>query len=409
MRFSRSCARRRQNKNRHRTGQLAPHLQSALHVNFQNQIDALCCALRPATSSACRTSSCRTPARIPETRRAPPSAGIRLSETKLYHLPSLSVLRGDRVVHETDNMRAGQLQHLLHQRGFSGARGAGNDQHQRLRRRSFDVLHLFAQFFDFRFDFQAEPGDLESFRFVPRSFRQQRVRLRAAFPAAGNRVSCPTSDRPASSDVELLHVAAQPRQFLGHIAAFGGDRGFLRQARGIDWRFAQQFLQPRFEALRANAGRARSASVDALAVSAVMLRSRADISSRRCRLRSRACGQAWSSASSRHATTTASMRSILPSIQAIRLRRRSTPGSRKNRGEIRLGLESRIVCAAHLRLSDMQRRLLHSRRRPRGRPVRNVNVTSRWPRRTRSRTIWRMRGSTGSKPSGMRRCKSRKR
>jgi hypothetical protein len=47
-----------------------------------------------------------------------------------------------------------------------------------------------------------------------------------------------------------LHVTAQARQFLGDIAAFGGDGSFLSEAGGIERSFAEKFLQARGEAAR---------------------------------------------------------------------------------------------------------------------------------------------------------------
>ena len=69
----------------------------------------------------------------------------------------------------------------------------------------------------------------------------------------------PISPAPASSDFELLHVAAQARDLFAHVAAFGGNRRFLRQARRIELRFAEQFLQARFEPLGKGRPCARSA------------------------------------------------------------------------------------------------------------------------------------------------------
>src|ERR1700739_5034888 len=44
-------------------------------------------------------------------------------------------------------------------------------------RRSFDVLHLLAEFFDFRFDFESQSGDSEGFAFYSGSFGKQGVGL----------------------------------------------------------------------------------------------------------------------------------------------------------------------------------------------------------------------------------------
>src|SRR5580658_3703900 len=46
---------------------------------------------------------------------------------------------------------------------------------------SFDVLHLFAQFFNLRADFQRQRGDGERFAFHSRRFREHRVRFAMHF------------------------------------------------------------------------------------------------------------------------------------------------------------------------------------------------------------------------------------
>ena len=51
-----------------------------------------------------------------------------------------------------------------------------------------------------------------------------------------------------SSDSKLLHVAREAGQLFGNIAALGGNGRFLREARGIELRFAEQFPQALFQA-----------------------------------------------------------------------------------------------------------------------------------------------------------------
>src|ERR1700676_3608635 len=46
---------------------------------------------------------------------------------------------------------------------------------QSLYSRSFDVLHVLAQLFNLRFDFQREPRDFQGFALDAGSFREQRV------------------------------------------------------------------------------------------------------------------------------------------------------------------------------------------------------------------------------------------
>src|SRR5579871_2968713 len=46
---------------------------------------------------------------------------------------------------------------------------------------SFDVLHLFAQFFNLGADFQRQRGDAERFAFHSRRFREHRVRFAMHF------------------------------------------------------------------------------------------------------------------------------------------------------------------------------------------------------------------------------------
>src|SRR5438128_11431744 len=47
--------------------------------------------------------------------------------------------------------------------------------------RSFDVLYLLPQFFDFRFDFEAYPGNGKRFALHARSLREHRIRLPVHF------------------------------------------------------------------------------------------------------------------------------------------------------------------------------------------------------------------------------------
>ena len=73
-----------------------------------------------------------------------------------------------------------------------------------------------------------------------------------------------------SSPIELLDVAAQPRQLLADVGALGQQRRLLRQPRRIHGRAAEQLLEARFSRC-AYSGRLRSASSSTSAVLAPML------------------------------------------------------------------------------------------------------------------------------------------
>ena len=89
------------------------------------------------------------------------------------------------------------------------------------------------------------PGVFESSVLASRCIScKQKIELLADFGGAGEQ------------RFELLHVAREARQFFGDVAAFGGERCFLREARGIELRIAEQFLQACFETARE--GRARA-------------------------------------------------------------------------------------------------------------------------------------------------------
>src|SRR5580692_3306125 len=123
-------ARRRQNKNGHRARKFAFHLQSALDINFQDQIFfVLLRFLQPLARSA-------VPILAEHLSVFQEFAAFdHLLELTLGNkiVPLAVALRLARRPSGTRNRQqgAGDLQNLLHQGRFSGTRGAGDDQHQR--------------------------------------------------------------------------------------------------------------------------------------------------------------------------------------------------------------------------------------------------------------------------------------
>ena len=198
----------------------------------------------------------------------------------MYHLPLLSVLRGARVVHETDSMRAGKLQNLLHERGFARTGRPGNDQDQRLRlahsmfctcSRSFSISDLISS---------ASSRDFQALGFVAGSLRkqgvgfalhflQQKIELLADVGCAGEQ------------GLELLHVAARAAPVLRtrRCARRRCAASCARRAGSSCASPSRSFS--RDSSRRANAGRARSARASTLAARLAMLPRRPDISSRR--------------------------------------------------------------------------------------------------------------------------------
>src|SRR4029077_8650694 len=85
--------------------------------------------------------------------------------------------------------------------------------------RSFDVLHLFPQFFDFGFDFQREAGNRQRFALYAGSFGEhgigfavhfleQKIKFLAEFAGIIHQLG------------KLLQVAAQAVEFFADVAAF---------------------------------------------------------------------------------------------------------------------------------------------------------------------------------------------
>src|SRR6202030_1065956 len=114
--------------------------------------------------------------------------------------------------------------------------------------RSFDVLNLLAQLFDLGLDFEREPRDFEPFRFVAWSLREKRVRFALHFLQKKIELLADVA-RIGEQRFELLHVAAQAGDLFAHVTALRRNRSFLRKPRWIELRFAEQFLQARFQAL----------------------------------------------------------------------------------------------------------------------------------------------------------------
>src|SRR5579863_5241227 len=108
---------------------------------------------------------------------------------------------------------------------------------------SFDVLHLFAQFFNLSADFQRQPGDAERFAFDPRRFREHRVRFAMHF--LKQEVELLAEFAGAIEEFrKLLQMAPQAVELFTNVAALREQRSFLRQARRFDPAAAQQFFQP---------------------------------------------------------------------------------------------------------------------------------------------------------------------
>src|SRR5580704_6378178 len=110
-------------------------------------------------------------------------------------------------------------------------------------RLSFDVLHLFAQFFDLGAYLQRQRGDGERFAFHSRRLGEHRVRFAMHFLEQEIEFF-PELARSVEQFCELLQMAAQTIELFADIAALGQQRCFLRKARRLDAAAAQQFFQP---------------------------------------------------------------------------------------------------------------------------------------------------------------------
>src|SRR6266404_3753784 len=95
--------------------------------------------------------------------------------------------------------------------------------------RSFDVLYLLPQFFDFRFDFEADSGNGERLAFHTRSFRKHRVRFAMHFLQQKIQLLAQFA-RAIQQFSKLQQVAAQAVEFFADVAAFRQDRSLLRDA-----------------------------------------------------------------------------------------------------------------------------------------------------------------------------------
>src|ERR1700724_893820 len=114
---------------------------------------------------------------------------------------------------------------------------------------SFDVLHLFAQFFDLRPDFQGETGDGQSLAFHAGSLRQHGVGF--AMHLLEKKIQFLTQLSGAVQEFrELLHVTPQAVQFFADIAALRKQGGFLRKPSRLDPGAVEEFLEPRLQAPR---------------------------------------------------------------------------------------------------------------------------------------------------------------
>src|SRR5579862_6611083 len=113
------------------------------------------------------------------------------SETKLYHLAVLSVFRGGRVVHETDSMVRGNSKIFSTNVDFPDPEGPETIITKGSNwlacvisygcAASLDVLHLLAQFLDFRLNFQSNPRDFQPFFLRSRRLGKQGIRFALHF------------------------------------------------------------------------------------------------------------------------------------------------------------------------------------------------------------------------------------
>src|SRR5579872_5278052 len=83
---------------------------------------------------------------------------------------------------------------------------------------SFDVLHLFTQFFNLGADFQRQRGNGERFAFHSRRFREHRVRFAMHFLEQEVELFAELT-RSVEQFCELLQMAAQTIELFADIAA----------------------------------------------------------------------------------------------------------------------------------------------------------------------------------------------
>src|ERR1700742_1729622 len=107
---------------------------------------------------------------------------------------------------------------------------------------SFDVLHLFAQFFNLRADFQRQRGDGERFVLHARRFREHGVRFAMHFLEQEIELLAEFAGA-VEQFAELLQMAAKTIEFFADVAALGEQRRFLGEPCRLDAGAAQQFLQ----------------------------------------------------------------------------------------------------------------------------------------------------------------------
>ena len=176
---------------------------------------------------------------------------------------------------------------------------------------------------------------------------------------AGTRTGCTwLASRASSSDTSLRSAAM---------------RRFLRQARGIDLRFAEKILQARFQAARECGPGALGEHADAGGVDSRWWRG-----GRTCRRagRSPSCSRIWSSLSSasvRQRATAGSRRAISSSDEAAASGGADHAGQAQDRSEIGFGLNAELRRAGLRRLARYARRdfLIHGDG-GRARPVRSA-------------------------------------
>src|SRR5579863_7382175 len=98
---------------------------------------------------------------------------------------------------------------------------------------SFDVLHLFAQFFNLTANFQRHPVNPERFVLDPGCFREHRVRFAMHFLKQEIELLAEFASA-IQKFRKLLQVAAQAIELFADVAAFGEESRFLRQTRRLD-------------------------------------------------------------------------------------------------------------------------------------------------------------------------------
>src|ERR1700722_595532 len=107
---------------------------------------------------------------------------------------------------------------------------------------SFDVLHLFAQFFNLGADFERQRGDGERFAFHSRRLGEHRVRFAMHFLEQEIEFLAELAGA-VEQFCKLLQVATQAIELFADVAALGEQRSFLSEPRRLDAAAAQQLFE----------------------------------------------------------------------------------------------------------------------------------------------------------------------